>query len=190
VLGNESEIFPNFYVEIVNSDGNVKGFSPCLSGMDGSLDVPEYVLDLTVYDDPIFNGGSTYAGGASDWISGIWYCETENPESPVSHIIQLTENGTAEYSCGYANSEIQCMFMGTWTDNKDGSISVNMMGGDVIMSDNGIEYDTSMNLDCIFKWEISDGSDLVLTHISGDTLISTAEYSRYSFTTLIEDAVG
>jgi len=186
ILGNESEILSNFYIEIVTSDGETYGFSPCLSGMDGLLEVPEYVYDLSVYDDPMVYGGSLGAVGEIDRIYGIWYCETEHPDAPVSHIIQMTEDGTTEYSCGYSNSEIACMFSGSWTDNEDGTITLNLIGGEVIWDDDGLKYETSMNLDCVFEWEISSGNDLILTHISGDTLISTDEYARFSFSTLIE----
>ena len=58
VMGNESEFIPNIIVEICDSDGNMLDYIPCLSGMDGSLVVPDEtygpdsptLLDFTPYE--------------------------------------------------------------------------------------------------------------------------------------------
>lgn len=53
VMGNESEIIPNIFVEIIDSEGNMLEYIPCLSGMDGSLEVPyevPTVWDFTPYE--------------------------------------------------------------------------------------------------------------------------------------------
>lgn len=61
IMCNESEIFPNVMVEIIDSDGNMLEYYPCLSGMDGRLEVPyeePTVLDFSNYEDVETEGGS------------------------------------------------------------------------------------------------------------------------------------
>ncbi len=123
--GNVSDIVPSFCVT-AKKDGETVEYFPCLSLENGRLQTGEGVYDFTPYSRVIPGIGNVSIG---DRIAGCWttFYETADGEEVVLYL-NLTEDGRASYTYGWANSEMGETFGGTWRALGD-NIALQLTGG-------------------------------------------------------------
>lgn len=179
--GNISEIVPNLRI-IAQKKGSdaVLEYSPCLSGMDGSLVADVGIYDFTPYEllmgNP--NGGFDPVPEAV-YTLNTWYAQQVNGRGELlAMTLNLNADGTMDYSCGWPYSGVFERFEGTWTD--DGQQMVLMMtGGSVDDLGNpiaGQQHTTATTV----AWDM-DESALVLHHVDGAPLLYGTEDAYYTF---------
>lgn len=127
VMGNESEYIPNIIVEIIDSNGNILEYIPCLSGEDGSLETPyemPYVMDFTSYEklgyvtenDYTFDPAVLYY--AEDWTA---YVPTLNDDE-VAVSFWFDEYGNMEMCYEvYGGNGYEVYYEGYWYPAEDDS---------------------------------------------------------------------
>lgn len=123
--GNVSDIVPSFCVT-AEKDGETIKYFPSLSLENGRLLQNDGVYDFTPYSQVIENIGSSTIG---DRIAGCWQTIYENAAGEeILLYLNLTEDGLASYSYGWANSEMAEIFGGTWRALGD-NIALELTGG-------------------------------------------------------------
>ena len=123
--GNVSDIVPSFCVT-AEKDGETVEYFPCLSLENGRLQQNDAVYDFTPYSQVIPGIGSTLIG---DRIAGWWTTiyETADGDELLLYL-NLSEDGLASYSWGWANSEMGETFGGTWRALGD-NLALQLTGG-------------------------------------------------------------
>ena len=183
--GNISEIVPNLLLTAVDKDGKSVEYSPCLSGMDGSLVAGEDIYDFTPYE-LVMGDYPGYDPLPDAVFTGTWYARHQNGDNELMALtLALDPDGTAQYSYGEPNSDIFEYFEGTWSTEgdwtEDGELAMvlQMYGGpvDAQGSEAPAEH---YEITCGFIWELQ-GDSLILRHAQGDTLLYGTEGDRYSF---------
>lgn len=181
--GNVSEIVPNLLITAEKKGSETVEYSPCISGMDGSLVVDKGVYDFTDY--ALLWG--TYPGVPDPVLTlHTWYAQHHDR---VGNLLAMTlvlhPDGTVEYSYGWPDSSILERFTGTWSEERTGDeigdahLLLELSGGEVDDSGNpipGEQYEIS----CDFTWDIQ-GSALVLRHEADSPLLYGTEGDWYTF---------
>lgn len=183
--GNISDIMANIQLAITDENGNETEYLPSMSLENGLLSKGQQIYDFSPYD---LLGGHfeniTTSEDAPAFVGEWWgehYCEDEL----LSLNLSLKENGEAEYSYGYGNSEVFEYFSGSWYKEGDDKINLIMFGGPC--STEGAEAETSAlyEFDGIFSWYINDNTGgLELTHESGSRLLYGTDGQRFVFSSL------
>ncbi|MBQ3588437.1 MAG: hypothetical protein II977_07695 [Oscillospiraceae bacterium] len=112
---NESDLYPNVLVSVEDSNGNITDYNPCLSGMDGRLDIPfdfPGIMDFSMY--------GNIDGGAADvtdtlclydsWTVDFYNDSIENIFGEFS----FNYDGTAELHYGIDSEEYDCHYAGVY----------------------------------------------------------------------------
>lgn len=123
--GNVSDIVPSFCVT-AEKDGETVEYFPCLSLENGRLQQNDAVYDFTPYSQVIPGIGTVSIG---DRIAGWWTTiyETADGDELLLYL-NLSEDGLASYSYGWANSEMGEIFGGTWRALGD-NLALELTGG-------------------------------------------------------------
>lgn len=130
IMGNESEIMPNLFVEIIDSNGNMLEYFPVLSGMDGRLDLPydaPTVMDITSYEklgyvsendyDYVFDPALLYYG--ENWTA---YVDTINDDT-VAVGFWFDEYGNMEMCYEvYGGTGYEVYYEGYWYPAEDANL--------------------------------------------------------------------
>ena len=186
IRGNISDIMPNIQVVITTDDGNTQEYYPSLSLENGMLSKGQQIYDFTPYD---LIGGHFEDINSEDAPAfvGIWWgVYTDADGNDLSLNLSLKENGEAEYSYGYGNSEIFEQFSGSWYKDGEDKINLIMYGGPC--SSDGAEAETSAlyEFDGTFSWYYNeDNGELELIHESGSILLYGTEGQNFAFESLV-----
>lgn len=110
LMCNESEIVPNVLIEIVDSDGNILEYTPCLSGYNYSIEIP--YGEPTIYDFSAYNykyadyGSDTDMDMAMLTYSDEWsvWAYTED-DREIEAAFNFTDDGEVYMSWCYDDSD-------------------------------------------------------------------------------------
>lgn len=107
-------------------------------------------------------------------LCGEWTTEFEllDTHELLTLILDLNEDGTAEYKYGYYLSEVTESFKGTWSE-KDGKLFLNLCGGPFYM-DEETPADELYELDCVYRFEFEE-TGLSLKYDEGGALVYGSE---------------
>lgn len=163
LLCNISEIVPNVIISTDSLD-----YSPCLSGMDGTLVTEEEIYDFSPYEEVLEYFG--IANGADSIFCGSWFAEEYDAEGELmSMYLNLNPDESAEYVYGIGNGEIIQQFEGTWSVDADTDMIVlDLFGGSP--DEDAVPFEMIST----FKWDMDyreDGTYLILEHEEGDALL-------------------
>ena len=161
---NQNDVLPNLVVTL-EADGDTFSYSPVLELCGGTVFIPAgaAMTDLSNYE-AIPQPEATPAPAVVD-VSGEWRSYDDFEGSRVVLDVIFGKDGSAEYLCGYADSEYLSDYQGTW----------------YTITENG-QYPTgSIVLDMKDSWSGSpffgvftvtaESGTITLTHVSGDTLL-------------------
>lgn len=117
-------------------------------------------------------------------LCGEWRTEFEllDTHELITLILNLNEDGTAEYKYGYYLSEVAESFKGTWSE-KDGKLYLNLYGGPFYMGEQTPE-DELYNNDCVYRYELEE-TGMSLKYHEGGVLVNGSE-NREIFLKLAE----
>ena len=186
IRGNISDIMPNIQVVITTDDGKTQEYYPSLSLENGLLSKGQQIYDFSPYQ---LIGGHFEDINSEDAPAfvGIWWgVYTDADGNDLSLNLSLKENGEAEYSYGYGNSEIFEQFSGSWYKDGEDKINLIMYGGPC--SSDGAEAETSAlyEFDGTFSWYYNeDNGELELIHESGSILLYGTEGQNFAFESLV-----
>lgn len=186
IRGNVSEIMPNIILEIENNGSNVIDYSPCLSGMDGSVVTTEGVYDFSPYDAirDYFELESP-----DSFLCDNWFCDFSISETEFrTLILGLYSDGEASYEIGIGNSELLESFEGTWTYNDESCLLTIVLTSVPVepplgTDTNGLAFEPT-TFSSTLKAELvtKDNSRcLILTHVAGDTLYDDTKGTSFDF---------
>ncbi len=182
IRGNISDIMPNIQLIITDENGTEKEYLPSMSLENGLLSKGQQIYDFSPYD---LIGGHfeniTTSEDAPAFV-GEWWGEHYSDDELLSLNLTLKENGEAEYSYGYGNSEILESFNGSWYYESEHSINLIMYGGP--QNSEGSEADSTeqYETDIMFSWSYNENNGtLTLTHLSGGVLLYGTEGERFTF---------
>ena len=185
IRGNISDIMPNIQLIITDENGREKEYLPSMSLENGLLSRGQQIYDFSPYD---LIGGHfeniTTSEDAPAFV-GEWWGEHYSDDELLSLNLSLKENGEAEYSYGYGNSEVLELFNGSWYKESDNKINLIMYGGPC--STQGAEADKpeQYETDSVFSWYINENTGkLELTHESGSVFIYGTDGQRFVFSSL------
>ena len=107
-------------------------------------------------------------------LCGEWTTEFEllDTHELLTLILNLNEDGTAEYKYGYYLSEVTESFKGTWSE-KDGKLFLNLCGGPFYMGEES-PADELYELDCVYRFEFEE-TGLSLKYDEGGALVYGSE---------------
>lgn len=107
-------------------------------------------------------------------LCGEWTTEFEllDTHELLTLILNLNEDGTAEYKYGYYLSEVTESFKGTWCE-KDGKLFLNLCGGPFYMSEE-TPADELYELNCVYRFEFEE-TGLSLKYDEGGALVYGSE---------------
>lgn len=163
--GNYSDVFSNLHVGVGNESYVEEEYRPFLSFKDGKLNVDEN--NIGVYD---FTPYALLGIKLTDWV-GEWYAEHQyDEETKIALLLSLDDFGGVSYSLGYVLSEVETTYTGTWSES-DGKLTINLTDN----SDPDGEPITA-----VLEWKL-DGSNLLLTHVDGVSLVSGFENETFNF---------
>lgn len=182
--GNISEIVPNLLITAEHGSQSLE-YSPCLSGMDGSLVTEAGVYDFTPYDRLV----ASYPGYDQlpdpVFTLNTWYTQHhDGAGNLLAMTLSIHPDGTMEYSYGQPYSHISERFEGTWREAHSGGMEgephlvLEMVGGPVDELGRPVpskQYERT----CEVIWEIQ--STLVLRHAGGAPLLPGTEENSYTF---------
>ncbi len=176
---NYNDVLPNLVVTLEGADGETFSYSPVLELCGGTVFIPAdaAMTDLSDYN-AIPKPEAPPAPATVDF-TGSWrtYDDFEGYQVVLDMI--FGEDGSAEYLCGYRDSEYLSDYQGTWytiTENGQypaGSIVLDMtdaFSGDAFFG--------------VFTVTAESGT-ITLTHVSGDTLIYGTDGQGITFSPLV-----
>ena len=107
-------------------------------------------------------------------LCGEWTTEFEllDTHELLTLVLNLNEDGTAEYKYGYYLSEVAESFEGTWSE-KDGKLCLNLYGGPFYMGEETPE-DELYELKCVYRFELEE-TGLSLKYDEGGALVYGSE---------------
>ena len=182
IRGNISDIMPNIQLIITDENGTEKEYLPSMSLENGLLSKGQQIYDFSPYDliGGHFENITTFEDTPA--FVGEWWGEHYSDDELLSLNLSLKENGEAEYSYGYGNSEILERFNGSWYYESEDSINLIMYGGpqssDGSEADSTEQYDT----DIMVSWSYNENNGtLTLTHLSGGVLLYGTEGESFTF---------
>ena len=191
VMGNESEIIPNIFVEIIDSEGDMLEYIPCLSGMDGSLEVPyevPTVWDFTPYEklgyvtegDYSFDPAILYY--AEDWSA---YVETINDDE-VAVGFWFDEYGNMEMCYEvYGGTGYEVYYEGYWYPAEDDSYPESTLIFELsLVEDNSDIGIARPEIYTFMSFEYDEYADCVyMTYEDGDWLLDVEQNLFYELYT-------
>ena len=191
VMGNESEIIPNIFVEIIDSEGDMLEYIPCLSGMDGSLEVPyevPTVWDFTPYEklgyvsegDYSFDAAILYY--AEDWSA---YVETINDDE-VAVGFWFDEYGNMEMCYEvYGGTGYEVYYEGYWYPAEDDSYPESTLIFELsLVEDNSDIGIARPEIYTFMSFEYDEYADCVyMTYEDGDWLLDVEQNLFYELYT-------
>ena len=186
VRGNVSDIMANIQLIITDDNGYEMDYLPSMSLENGLLSKGQQIYDFSPYQ---LIGGhfeNINSEDAPAFVGTWWGVYTEADGNDLSLNLSLKENGEAEYSYGYGNSEIFEQFSGSWYKDGEEKINLIMYGGPC--SSDGAEAETSAlyEFDGIFSWCYNeDSGKLELTHESGNRLLYGTDGQTFVFESLV-----
>lgn len=168
MMGNISDILPNLRVTVTTPDGQSLSYSPCLSLCDGTLDrgPDEGVYDFSIYTDmaPM---------GIPDFV-GTWTAhDVGNGNGDLYTLCaEFDQQGQAEFFYYEDEGVILERFTGTTSDNDDDTVTLDLyLTGGVALESGEPAYGTIG----AFRMEMPDNDTLMMTHVSGDPLLTGME---------------
>lgn len=172
---NYNDVLPNLVVTLEGTDGETFSYSPVLELCGGTVFIPAdaAMADLSDYE-AIPQPEAPPAPAVVDF-TGSWRAYDSNDYGDVVLDPTFGADGSAEYCCGYRDSEYLSLFRGTWytiTENGQypaGSIVLDMR--DDFYGDDFFGVFTVT----------ADSGTITLTHVSGDTLIAGSEGQSITF---------
>lgn len=185
VRGNISDIMANIQLIITDDNGYEMEYLPSMSLENGLLSKGQQIYDFSPYQ---LIGGhfeNINSEDAPAFVGTWWGVYTEADGNDLSLNLSLKENGEAEYSYGFGNSEIFEQFSGSWYKESDDNINLIMYGGplssDGAEADNTDQYETNG----VFSWYYNeDSGELELTHESGSQLLYGTDGQKFVFESL------
>ena len=186
VRGNVSDIMANIQLIITDDNGYQMEYLPSMSLENGLLSKGQQIYDFSPYQ---LIGGhfeNINSEDAPAFVGTWWGVYTEADGNDLSLNLSLKENGEAEYSYGYGNSEIFEQFSGSWYKDGEDKINLIMYGGPC--SSDGAEAETGAlyEFDGTFSWYYNeDNGELELTHESGSILLYGTEGQNFAFESLV-----
>lgn len=185
IRGNISDIMPNIQLIISDENGAKEEYLPSMCLENGLLSKGRQIYDFSPYD--LLGGHFENITAFEDVpeFVGEWWGERYSDDELLSLNLSLKENGEAEYSYGYGNSEALEYFRGSWYKESDDEINIIMYGGPC--STEGAEADTTEQYEFngVFSWYINNNTGgLEITHESGSSLLYGTDGQRFVFTSL------
>lgn len=182
VAGNESEIVPNFMVEIIE-DGVTYEYTPCLSGFDGSLYVPDdpcFISDITPYDLLGINLVSQPFDVSDLWLAQSWSATVVTADgNQIDLIFTFYDDGFMEFCYGPSEGEIEVYYEGYYMEAYDESYPENTFLFELV-SDHS-------NLYSVFQiTSYPEYNEIYLEWVDGDNFIEQDLYGQY----LLTESVG
>ena len=179
---NQNDVLPNLQVTLVEADGAETIYQPALELCGGTVFVPAgmTIQDVSNYEpvtQPQEEAPAPAPAPAPSTVdfTGSWRAYDSNDYGDVVLDPTFGADGSAEYCCGYRDSEYLSLFRGTWytiTENGQypaGSIVLEMR--DDFFGDDFFGVFTVT----------ADSGTITLTHVSGDTLIAGSEGQSITF---------
>ena len=182
IRGNISDIMANIQLIITDETGYEMEYLPSMSLENGLLSKGQQIYDFSPYQ---LIGGhfeNINSEDAPAFVGTWWGVYTEADGNYLSLNLSLKENGEAEYSYGYGNSEIFEQFSGSWYEEGTDSINIIMFGGPA--STDGAEAETSglYEFNGVFGWYYNeDSAELELTHESGNMFLYGTDCETFVF---------
>ena len=183
VRGNVSDIMANIQLIITDDNGYQMEYLPSMSLENGLLSKGQQIYDFTPYN--LLGGHFDNLPSAEDapaFVGTWWGVYTEADGNDLSLNLSLKENGEADYSYGYGNSEIFEQFSGSWYKEDDEKFNLIMFGGPT--GTDGAEAETTglYEFDGVFSWYYNqDSGELELTHESGNRLLYGTDGHTFMF---------
>lgn len=122
IMGNESEIIPNLFIEIVDSDGNMLEYIPYISGMDGMLELPyeaPTMCDFSNYDKLLYfipEFDPSILSSMADWTTYVYTINNDQ----IAGGFYFNEDSTMEFC--YETEEgngFEIYYEGIWYPAED-----------------------------------------------------------------------
>ncbi|MBR5534582.1 MAG: hypothetical protein IKU62_07020 [Ruminiclostridium sp.] len=167
---NQNDVLPNLQVTLVETDGSQVVYNPSLELCGGTVFVPAgmVIQDVSNYEPVTQQQEETPAPAPAPStvdFSGEWRAYEDFEGSRVVLDVIFSKDGSAEYLCGYADSEYLSDYQGTW----------------YTITENGTYPAGSIVLDMKDLWSgtpffgvftvTAESGTITLTHVSGNTLI-------------------
>ena len=176
---NESDLYRNTLITVTGGGGSVS-FSPSVSLMDGSVELPGGggVQDITVPHNSYDEAGPAL---------GVWDRYGVHPDmGDAMWSLEFAENGSMRYFYGWPYSEIVEDFRGTYYVVNNGNGAGKVPDGSVIFSlylSGGIALEgETYPFYGVYELAPGDRNTLNVTHVSGDKLIySDPDGASYLF---------
>ena len=160
---NQNDVIPNLVVTLTESDGTTTSYSPALELCGGTVFVP---AGMTIRDISDYDAVSQQEPAApSVDFTGTWAAYEDFSGAQVVLKMTFSEDGTARYTCGYAQSEVLSDYHGTWYQiTENGTYPA----GSVLL-----ELTDAMSGDTFFGvyTVTAESGTITLTHVSGNTLL-------------------
>ena len=181
VKGNVSEIMPNIMVEIIDPDESVIEYTPCLSGMDGTLVVPLYgetILDITPYE----NLGYDFSFDPDTLLlTEYWEIEAySSSEDIYNGSFAFREDGSVEFLYGLQGEIYNVFYEGVFYESEDPAHPEDTYIIELALIENNSRYLVEEELVSAFKF-ISDPSSIYIDmeYIEGDPLFGIEDQTYY-----------
>ena len=185
VRGNMSEIVPNFMVEIISEDGMRLQYTPCLSGVDGSLETPyeePFVKDITPYD--FLNMGSVqdeFFDESVLWMYSSWDTEIYTVDDEYLQLsLSFYEDGFVECCYGLSGEMMKVYYSGTYMRSYGESGDTFILELSLDINDSQNDVPESIVSEVVISW-YEDGYALVLTYVDGDRLSEKEQDIQHLF---------
>ena len=175
VLGNRSEIVPNFVVEVVCQDGTELWYTPCLSGFDGLLETPDeenVVFDLTPYEFFDFFPSASSFDESTLWMAASWDTEVYTLDDQyLSYSFTFYDEGGVSFCYGPADETIEVYYEGIIMKAEDEFYPEDTFVMEFYLDENYSSEDVPNYLYTVVQlsW-YEDGNGLVMMYVDGEPL--------------------
>ena len=176
---NYNDVLPNLLVTLEGADGESFSYSPVLELCGGTVFIPAGAAmpDLSDYE-AIPQPEPPPAPAAVDF-TGEWRAYDDFEGSRVVLDVIFSKDGSAEYLCGYADSEYLSDYQGTWyTITENGTYPAGSIVLDMKDAFSGAPFFGVFTV-------TADSGTITLTHVSGDTLVYGTDGQGITFSPLV-----
>lgn len=161
---NINDVMPNLMVTLEGTDGAVFAYSPALELCGGTLFIPAGAAIRDVSNYETVSRQETPAPSVD--FTGRWSAYEDFDGARVSLELTFREDGTMEYLCGYANSELLSDYEGIWYVITEGG---QYPAGSIVL-DMTDTMEGGGSFFGVFTVTAESGT-ITLTQVSGDSLL-------------------
>lgn len=176
---NYNDVLPNLLVTLEGADGESFSYSPVLELCGGTVFIPADAAMTDLSDYEAIPQPEAPPAPVSVDFSGSWraYDDFEGYEVVLDMI--FGKDGSAEYLCGYRDSEYLSDYQGTWyTITENGQYPAGSIVLDMKDAFSGAPFFGVFTV-------TADSGTITLTHVSGDTLVYGTDGQGITFSPLV-----